>query len=369
MKIRSLLLSLSVFCAIVVCFAPGLHSQDAKPAPAAPEPTDTVSADAGAPTSTSSSESDSKLRVLSGSTEEEKQKEPAPTSSKSSTRKKARIHGIHHSGQPYIATEFSIRKGETAGDVVAIRSKGVIDGDVDGDVVCILSRVTINGHVNGDVVDILGSVRLGPDAVIDGEKVAIIGAVTSVDQVGNAKGGFGGVEQLQMWLEHALMHGRILALHSSLRWVWVMMMGSIAFYAFLALILRKPMDTCAAAFETSPGYSILCGVLILLMFPLVLALSAITVVGPIVLIFALPLVSLFGRATMMAFLGSRLTRLTAENNPLRHPFFGVLIGSAIALLLYLLPVVGVIVWALIGVLGLGSVVYAIIVAIRRKPKA
>jgi uncharacterized RDD family membrane protein YckC len=79
--------------------------------------------------------------------------------------------------------------------------------------------------------------------------------------------------------------------------------------------------------------------------------------------------AIFGKIVMLAWLGRRFTRLLGDG-PLAHPVFGVLIGGMIVLGLYTVPIVGFITYKLLGILGLGVVVYTLICQFKasRPPK-
>jgi uncharacterized RDD family membrane protein YckC len=96
------------------------------------------------------------------------------------------------------------------------------------------------------------------------------------------------------------------------------------------------------------------------------ALLFVTVIGiaavPFV-VFALFCAGLFGKAVMLAWLGGRVTGKQGVG-PMSHPAVAVLIGGALVLVLYLVPVLGFLVYKLLGLLGLGAVVYTVILAAR-----
>jgi uncharacterized RDD family membrane protein YckC len=83
---------------------------------------------------------------------------------------------------------------------------------------------------------------------------------------------------------------------------------------------------------------------------------------PFVLL-ALFCAALFGKAVMLAWVGRRVAG-RHDAGPLSHPAVAVLIGGALVLVLYLVPVLGFLVYKLLGVLGLGAVVYTVILAAR-----
>jgi uncharacterized RDD family membrane protein YckC len=62
---------------------------------------------------------------------------------------------------------------------------------------------------------------------------------------------------------------------------------------------------------------------------------------------------------MLVWIGRRFTKLLGDS-PLSHPAVSVLIGGAIMLGLYTIPIVGLLAYKLLGILGLGVVVYTLI---------
>jgi hypothetical protein len=69
---------------------------------------------------------------------------------------------------------------------------------------------------------------------------------------------------------------------------------------------------------------------------------------------------LFGKAVMLAWIGRRITG-PASPRP-GNPAFAVLVGGAVVLVLYVVPVLGFLVYNLLGILGFGAVVYTLVLA-------
>jgi uncharacterized RDD family membrane protein YckC len=140
----------------------------------------------------------------------------------------------------------------------------------------------------------------------------------------------------------------------------------LALYAALALLFGEGLTRCVQTFETQPGQSVLAALIAMLLTPVLVVLLCITVIGiaavPFVLL-ALFCIALFGKAVMLAWVGRRVTG-RHDAGPLSHPAVVVLIGGVLVLVLYLVPVLGFLVYKLLGVLGLGAVVYTVILAAR-----
>jgi uncharacterized RDD family membrane protein YckC len=229
--------------------------------------------------------------------------------------------------------------------------------------------------VHGQVVAVGGDVDLGPNSEVFGEIVSVGGAVHrdpgavvhgNVQQVSFMKH-FPKFDWLYAWMQSALFKGRLLSFASGAGWAWLVAGAALGFYVLLALIFPRSIEKCAVTLEEHPGYSILTAFLTMLAMPLVFLLLAITGIGLIVIPFlGLGLFGcrVFGRATMLAWFGRRITGMFGEG-PWAHAAVSVLIGGVLVMMLYLVPILAFIVAMLIGFLGLGTVIYTILRSMRR----
>jgi uncharacterized RDD family membrane protein YckC len=260
-----------------------------------------------------------------------------------------------------------------AGEVVSIFGDTKVTGNVSDGTVSVLGNTYVDGKIDGDVVAVLGNMEIGPHAQIDGS-VVVVGGTLQRDpasivhgDVQHVFGGdFGSVGWLRSWVRHCLLYGRPLALAPGLGWAWSLALACLALYAVLALLFREGITRCVHTFETQPGQSVLAALISMLLTPVLVVLLFVTVIGipavPFVLV-ALFCIGLFGKAVMLAWLGRRVTGSRGVG-PMSHPVFAVLIGGVLVLGLYLVPVLGFLVYKLLGVLGLGAVVYTAIQALR-----
>ena len=264
--------------------------------------------------------------------------------------------------------------GEVSEQVVAVLGDTHVTGPVGDGVVSVLGNSYVNSVVGGDVVAVLGDIELGPEAKVKGQVVVVGGTLKRdpaavVDQgVEKILGGnFVRFDWLHPWIKHCLLYGRPLAIAPGLGWAWGLALGFLALYVLLAFLFQSAIERCVETLETQPGRSILTAVLTVLITPVLFILLCITVIGVAVVPFlALGLfcASLFGKATVLAWLGKRFTRLFGDS-PLAHSAVAVLIGGVIVLALYLVPILGFIIYNLVGVLGLGVVVYVLIQSAQR----
>jgi uncharacterized RDD family membrane protein YckC len=369
-------------------------SPSAEPAPAATAPstaTPTAAEPAASAAPTANEKDDPALRHID---------QPTAATTSQPTDETPRRRGrraTYHGGdnaRVQIGGDALLGKGESADAVVAICGNATSDGDVaqgvvavagnaratgtvgDG-VVAVLGNVYVDGDVH-DVVAVLGNVELGPNAVVHGNVVDVGGTVKrdskavvfgKTPHVGFAIVNFGDLGWLHTYASQCLFKGRLLAIAPGLGWAWGIAFGFLLLYAAFALLFRTGVDKCVTTLETRPGSSIVTALLTVLLAPVLIILLVVSVVGIAVVpfvILALALGTLFGKASLLAWLGRRVTRLFGEG-PLSHPVFGVLIGGVIIMALYLVPVLGIVLYKVIGVLGLGLVVLTLFGTRRSRP--
>ena len=75
--------------------------------------------------------------------------------------------------EPHIRTDFTVKKGDTVGEIVIIDGELRVEGTVDGNIVAVASKAFIDGLVKGTVVVVPGPVTFGPNAVIEDETVVV----------------------------------------------------------------------------------------------------------------------------------------------------------------------------------------------------
>jgi uncharacterized RDD family membrane protein YckC len=255
-----------------------------------------------------------------------------------------------------------------AGEAVSVLGNTRVTGSVHDSAVAVLGNVYVDGPVDGDVVSVMGNVELGPSAVVGHDAVAVGGVVRrdpAATVHGNVQivgGPIGGFEWLHLWVRHCLLYGRPLAFAHGLGWAWGCALLFLGLYIGLALLFRDAVTRCVETFETRPGMAVVAALLTVLLIPVLLALLFITVVGiaaiPFVA-FGLLCVGLFGKAVMLAWIGRRCLK-KGSSPTLSHPAMAVLIGGLIVLALYVVPVIGFLVYKVLGLLGLGAVAYTLI---------
>jgi uncharacterized RDD family membrane protein YckC len=147
--------------------------------------------------------------------------------------------------------------------------------------------------------------------------------------------------------------------------------GFLGLYVLLALMFDQSLQRVVNTLEERPAQSVIASMLAVLLTPVLIIVMLITVIGiALVPFLALGLfcAGLFGKAAVLATLGRRITRFTGIG-AFGHIAVATLVGGLIVMLLYTVPVIGFIVSNLIGALGLGVVVYTLLLALRSNQAA
>jgi len=263
----------------------------------------------------------------------------------------------------------STSAGEVEQAVVSVLGDTHVTGSVGEAAVAVLGNTYVDGQVKGAVVAVLGNVELGPHADVGGDVVAVGGSLLR-DPAAIVHGGVqnvalfgvgGGLKWLHSWVQHCLLYGRPLALAPGLEWAWVLALSFLSLYLFIALLFPRGVEQCVHTMEEQPGRCVVAGILTLLLKPILLVLILVTVIGVVLLPFlwlALFIAGLFGNAVVLAWIGRRV--LPAQAGEPARTVLTVLAGGVVVLLLYLVPIIGFIVYKGVSILGLGIVVYTLL---------
>jgi len=291
---------------------------------------------------------------------------------------------VHFGGDAHLAA------GKRAEGVVAIGGSASSDGEVQEGVVSLLGNTRVNGpadaavavfgntYVNSTIHDsavaVFGDVELGPQAKVHGDVVSV-GGVIKRDPGALVEGGTREVsfpieiahpDWLRPWIRHCLLLGRPLALEPGIGWAWTLAFGFLGLYVFIALLFPSSIEKCVATLETRTGHSMLASLLSIFVTPILTVMLALTVVGAVLIPvawLALFCAGIFGKVVVLAALGRRLTRFIAAG-PLSHIAFPVLLGGLILIGFYLVPIFGFILYKLTGIVGMGVVMYTLILALK-----
>jgi uncharacterized RDD family membrane protein YckC len=274
-----------------------------------------------------------------------------------------------------VLQDYSLRAGDTARQVVVIGGDAKIEGRVTQDVVVVLGRAELasTAVVEGSFVSVAGTVEIAEGAKVEHDFVVVGDANTPASfspggqhvVIGTA--GFGErLRSMVPWLVHGLLLGRPIV--PWLGWVWLV--AGICFFINLCLnlIFDGPVRSCATTLRATPFSSVIAGLLVLLLAGPVCVLLAVSVIGIAVIPFflcALVAAAVLGRIGFARWIGMSLVRqeqLEDRGESLRS----FLIGSALMCVVYMIPFVGLALWIMAGVFGLGSATLAFYSSYRRE---
>ena len=270
----------------------------------------------------------------------------------------------------------AIAEGDVHDAVVAVFGDAHARGRVGQSVVAAFGNAYVDERVGDQAVAVLGDVTLGPNAEVDGDVVTVGGRVIrdpgsvihgGVREIAIA-GGYARVEWLRAWIHHCLLYGRPLAIEPHLGWAWGIAFAFLAFYVLLGVLFGSGIDRCVRTLETRPGESLLAALLSVLAAPVLVVLLLITVIGIMFIPFfglALFAAGLFGKAVVFAWIGRRVTHFTGVGQ-FAQVAFPVLVGGLIMMAVYLVPILGFVAYKVAGILGMGVVIYTILLALQAK---
>ncbi|MBN2507375.1 MAG: RDD family protein [Verrucomicrobia bacterium] len=260
-----------------------------------------------------------------------------------------------------VMNRLTVKEGETVRDAVVVGGTADIDGTVDGHLVLVMSQA-----------------RLGPSTDIRGNLVAV-GAVLTADpaiRIGGDRivvGGTGtdllGVKWLkwpQEWIAHGVLSARLLPHQHG--WAWGVVGLSLLFYLLAGVLFPKPVRAASEALAAEPVKAFIFGLLALLLLVPALVLLAATGIGlllvPAVLGFT-GVVYMFGKAALYAYAGQQLGRQVGWAW-LDRPVMGLAVGTMLFCLLYMVPVLGLVLWSMVLPLAVGGVIQAMAVAVSQR---
>jgi uncharacterized RDD family membrane protein YckC len=265
--------------------------------------------------------------------------------------------------------------GEVSDSVVSVLGNTHVTGPVAQSVVSVLGNAYVDSKVDHDVVAVLGNITLGPNADIGGDLVAVGGTVHR-DPAAQVHGSVQNVgienrfNRISPWFEHCFLLGRPLAFVAGIGWAWTLAFVALGLYLFAALIFAPAVEHCMQVLEKYPGQSLLTMILTIVATPIVFVILCVTIVGIIAVPFlgiALFLAKFFGKLVMLAWIGRRVLRSSAPLT-VTHTLSAVLVGGLLVMLLYCVPVIGIVLYYLLGLLGLGVVIYTLLLQIQgRRP--
>ena len=275
-----------------------------------------------------------------------------------------------------VGQDYELRAGEAVREVVVVFGSATIAGEVDRDVVVVLGsvRVASTAVIHGSLVATAGGVVIEEGAVIARDMVVTGGGVDAppgfhpgsdfvvVGLPGMARQ----FESIVPYFTRGLFWGRLIV--PGLPWMWAVVAIIVLVYLVFALLFDRPVRACRQVLADRPLSSFLVGLLVLVLIGPVSFVLSVSIIGiPVVpfLVCGLFIAGLLGKIGVTRWLGSTLF---AESDP-ESRAQGVrsfAIGTLVILLAYMVPVLGILVWAVGGMFGLGAATLAFSSGLRRE---
>ena len=262
--------------------------------------------------------------------------------------------------------------------------------------VVVMADATIAGRVLGDVTVVLGNLRLEPTAVIEGS-VILVGGVAQVAPGATVEDDFaviGGaidappgflprgehvligppelgtaLRDITPWFTRGLLWGRVIV--PSLPWVWTIVGIGILLSVLIGLAFPGAVVASAQTLASRPLATAFAGMLSMLLFAPIVTILAISVVGIVVIPFvscALVIAWVVGRVSVAHWIGARVVRQD-EPESRGQTVRSILIGAALLCLVYMVPLIGLAAWAMVGVIGLGAATLTATAGMKRERPA
>jgi len=272
--------------------------------------------------------------------------------------------GNFHTPVVRVGQNYTLRAGETARDVRSVLGDVTLEGQVERDAVVVLGSVLVKASavVDGALVVIGGSATIEPGARVGRELVVIGGSLEA--PAGFAPGGdFVAIgtpaigQALQAfvpWLTRGLLWGRPIV--PDLGWVWAVLGVLLLVYLVVNFLFDGPVGTSADAVLERPLSVFLLGLLVLILTVPALAILAATVIGLAVVPFvvcAFVVAGLIGKAGVARAIGRSLTGERLQGSMLAS-LIAFVLGTAVLIVAYMVPVLGLVTWAFTSVLGVGA---------------
>jgi len=282
--------------------------------------------------------------------------------------------GANRSAVVVIGRDVELKEGDSAEDVVVIGGSAKIRGDVRESVVVIGGDIDVEGEVGQAAVAVLGNVRVGQGATMGEDVVAVGGSVDVADgatvhgQTHEVDFGAAGLklQWLKKWFLHCVLKLRPLA--PQVGWVWAVAAVFFIFYLLVAAVFPRPVQACVAELTQRPATTFLLGLLSILLLPLVLLILAATGIGLLVVPFVLAALALgliIGKIAVLESLGLTIGGHLGVQ-ALQKPLAALMLGTVIIVLLYLVPVLGLLTFGVISVWSSGVAVRAGFAGLRRE---
>jgi uncharacterized RDD family membrane protein YckC len=268
-----------------------------------------------------------------------------------------------------IGRDAEVPAGDSVEALVVIGGSGKVHGRVREAAVVIGGDLDIDGQVGKEAVAILGNISAHKGARVRGDAVAVGGRVSVGEgaHVHMPQGvEFPDLTWLRKWFIQCVLLMRPLSL--SVTWVWFIAAIFLLLYLLIASLFPRPVRACVDELTERPATTFCLGLLTIFLTPVVIVILGITGVGLLVVPFVLAALcfgALIGRVALLEWIGWRLAHQFGAQNR-NAPLTGLVLGSVVVVVLYLVPILGLLTFALVSLWSLGGAVTAAFGGLRRE---
>ncbi|TAK18657.1 MAG: hypothetical protein EPO35_01230 [Acidobacteria bacterium] len=284
---------------------------------------------------------------------------------------------VYHRGVVRVLQDYRLGPTDAVREATIIYGNVQIDGQVDWDLRVVFGELhlTKTAIVRGSVFVTAGNVTIDDGATIRRDLVVVGGTTTAPPTF--APGGEHVVlgnqwlgdtmRGVMPWLTRGLLWGRIIV--PDIQWVWSVLFVFLILTLAINTLLHEPVGAFAATLSARPFSAFATGLLVLLLAGPVCALLAATVIGIAIIPFflcAIVLAWITGKVGVLRWIGRTIFTRGAEPETRLQAIRSVSVGFLAISLLYMVPVVGIVTWAMIGVFGLGAATQHFLSGLRRE---
>ena len=279
-----------------------------------------------------------------------------------------------------VGTDYTLEHGREVSDVIVVLGNVRLAGRAHRDVVVVFGTAYIDdtAEIDGSLVIVGGHASIGSRARVGRDLLVFGGSVDAAP--GFMPGGehvvvdpraFGiNVDAIVPWLTRGVLWGRPLV--PSLQWLWLVVGAFLLAYMLLTLALERPVRRAADTIAAKPVSTFLTGLLVLLLIGPVGLLLAASVIGAIVVPFAvcgLLAAWVIGKAGVLRWLGMRIAPEPRDADGVASrsvALRSLVLGAVVVTVAYMVPIVGFLTWGLGGIMALGTAVLTIRDGYRRE---
>ena len=275
-----------------------------------------------------------------------------------------------------LGQDQTIRKGETVDDFAVVLGNVVVEGHVCGDLSVTLGDVRLarDASVEGTLVVVGGSVTIEPGATVGHELILVAGVldapadfrpgreqvVVGVPIIGTQ------MRQAVPYVTRGLLLGRLIV--PDIAWVWWVVGVMLFVQLLLNVLFPRATGVTASVIGDRPLSTFMAGLLVIVLTAPVVTLLAVTVIGLAalpVLFGALLIGWMVGKIAVCRWIGTRVFEQDDLDSRLESTR-SFLIGFVVLTISYMIPLLGLVVWGLTGVLGIGAAALAFVRGMRRE---